>query len=147
MFKKYAPLKDVMQNDWGGISAHVIGNLLVAVFFLAIAIIFFGWGKYGQNKAATVWVAFCFLFCSIARFLGVVCVWYGYYTLTGIITLFTGLCAAVTTVFYLVPAVLKIMELKSIEQIDKEITEVKERQEVLYNLKKDDAATTGNDIH
>lgn len=147
MFKKYAPLKEVMHNDWGGISAYVIGNLLVAVFFLAIAIIFFGWGKYWKNKEATVWIAFCFLFCSISRFGTVACMWYGYYTLVGTMTVFTGLVAAVTTLFYLIPAVLKIMEIKSVYELDKEIKEVKERQTILFNLKRDDEATTGNDLH
>jgi uncharacterized membrane protein len=126
------PLKDFYDN-YGLTATHIISNTLIGVFFFAIGICIVAYAKYAKNKSLAFWIAGCFLCCSLSRVLNVFCIWYDWYLAANLFSLCTGLVSIPTTVFIMLEA-RRIHEIKELKDLEKEINEVKEKQEVLKTI-------------
>lgn len=141
----YIPLKDVWQGHWGQIASHIIGNTLVAMFFLSIGLSILIYLKFSQNRLVSQLIAWCFILCAFSRFLLMMCVWYDLYFINAIVTNMTGLLAMVSTLF-VVRAILRLSELKELSELQKDLERVEKKADALKDIKKENDPTSANDM-
>lgn len=137
----YIPLKDVWKGHWGQIASHIIGNTLVSMFFLTIGLSILIYIRFSNNRLVGQFIAWCFILCAISRFILMLCVWYDLYFINAIITNMTGLTAMVSTVF-VVRAIIRLDELKSMSELQNDIERVEKKMDVLKEIKSENDTNT-----